>query len=69
MDERAMHQWWVLTDEKTRRDLVAGEKDCYSYGAVKMLQQLPAAVQAKVRTAYAAHLEDVARLEALYPAG
>jgi hypothetical protein len=68
MDERQMHQWWILISEKERRDMISDTPGCYSYGAIKMLQQLPEDAKAKVRAAYTAHLERVAELERLHPA-
>jgi hypothetical protein len=66
--ERAIHQWWIMISEKERRDMVAGIPGCYTYGAVNMLQRLPAPAQDKVREAYARHLIHVAELEAAHPA-
>lgn len=67
VDERAMHQWFVLISEKERREMVAGIPGCYTFGAVGMLQRLPVAAQEKVRAAYVLHLEEVARLEEAHP--
>jgi hypothetical protein len=68
INNREMHQWFVLISEKERRDIVAGEPGCFTYGAVSMLQRLPKPAQEKVCAAYAAHLEHVAELERLHPA-
>lgn len=68
INEREMHQWFVLISEKERREMIADVPGCFTFGAVSMLQRLPKAAQDKVRAAYAIHLEHVAELERLHPA-
>jgi hypothetical protein len=68
MDERAMHQWFILISEQERREIVAGIPGCMTFGAVSMLQRLPDAAKLAARDAYASHLKLVADLEAAHPA-
>ena len=66
MDERQMHQWFILISEQERRKIVAGIPGCMTFGSVAMLQRLPEAAKLAARDAYARHLKLVADLEAAH---
>ena len=63
LSERAIAQWYVLTDEKTRRDAIMPHKPPMIYGAAPMWNKLPEAAKDAIKAKYIEVLTEGFRLQ------